>query len=398
MKRTILLTTLLAALAGCNLPAGPKAKEQAYQRWHHTRAQILHGVALEHFKSGQLVKAESQISEALALDPTFSGGRLLLGKIYIEKGQFTLAIRALTVVHKDRPESAEVLYLLGVAQEKQGLLEEALISYRRSQALDDSSLAAARAAVEVLATQGHTRQAQLYVESYLSASCTDPAMYELAGRLCMMQKDYANAANYYQQAGDLEGKNRCYTESLARAQFHAGQYRQALETLEGLRSQAGTSVPAWVSTMLGDCYLVLGRTHPARQAYQQATETHPSDVGCWVNLAKAALADSDPLRAILAARQALQLEPTNRDATMLLGYALLRNGQARQSLKVLQPALAGSHDNAELYCLIGRAHAAVGKPDKAMHCYATALQIEPDHVLAKELLASKGVDKLTRAD
>jgi len=398
MNRIVTSAIVLVSLTGCNLRSVPEARKEAYSRWCRTRAQIIHGVAIEHFRVGQLDKARGKILEALALDADYWDARLLLSKIYIEQGKFTLAVDELTKVRQACNESPEVLYLLGVAQEKAGLLDDALISYRRSQALDGSDASAVMAASEVLANQGLVRQAQLYVESYLSLADDEPGMYELAGRLAMMQKEYGRAAEQYRHACDLDPDNLSYVESLARAQFFAGSHREAMESLKSLLASPDYNPGAWLYTMLGDCYMAADRPRTARDSYLRASEIAPSTSGVWTNLAGAFLALGDQARAILNARKALSLDPTLLDATLLLGYALLRDGQITRSRSVLTQATGTHTGSAELYCLLGRAHAAAGDEAEAMRCYAKAMRIEPDNALARELFGAAETRKVSRAD
>ena len=396
---TIIGTILvLVVIGGCNSKSVPEAKKEAYQRWHETRAQILYGMASEHYKVGQLNEAQSKLTEALSLDENHTSGRLLLGKVYIEQGQYALAISELKKIHEEIPESAEVLYLLGVAQEKKGLFDEALVSYRRCQALDETNLSAVTAAAEVLVNRGEIRQAQLYIESYMSKAGNEPGMYELAGRLAIMQKDYDTAARYYQQACDLDHKNLQYTESLTRAQFFAQQHGRALENLKTLAKLDKYKHAAWVFTMIGDCYMAIGQTYNARGAYQRAADINPLDPGGWSNLAKAALSLEDLPHVMLAASQALSLDSGCLDATLLLGYALLRDGQVTRSLSLLTQAIAHHPHSPELQCVLGRAHSVAGNSAEAMRCYATALRMDPKNALARQLLSEGSTPKLSKSD
>ncbi len=396
MGRLIMYILILGLLAGCNLQSVPEAKQQAYERWHHTRSQILYGMAMEEFKAGQLDRARVKTLEALSLNQKFTLARLLLGKIYIEQGKHGLACSELERVHQEAPDSAEGLYLLGVAQEKEGLLDDALGSYRQSHALDGANLAPVAAAAEVLVRQGQVRQAQLYIESYIDIAGTEVGMYELAGRLAMMRKEYGKAARYYQEACDLSPKNVHYAGSLARARFFAGQYELALENLQKLADSATYKPVAWVYMMLGDCYMVMGRSYRALHAHRRATELNPNKTGVWLNLAKTALAAGERAHAILAARHALALDGACLDATMLLGYALLRDGQIVDSLSHLKQAVKQHPSSPELRCVLGRAHFAAGNQAEAIRCYATALRIDPDNVLAKELF-NAGIEKASKA-
>lgn len=393
MKQASMMIAILATLAGCNPPGSPTIQEQAHDRWGNTRAGILHGLATEHYNRGQLAEARTKIQEAIDMAPEFWPGRLLLGRIYIEQGQHTLAVDELAKAEDAMPKSAEVLYYLGVAQEKAGQPEDALESYRRSQECDPANMAPVIAAAEVMAIQGNVREALVYAEIHLDKAGSDPGIYELAGRLAMMQQEYASAAEYYQHARDLDFENAGYQEALARAQFFAGQYESALENLQTLTERKDYTPKPSLYTMLGDCCMATGRTSQARTAHLKATELDPADAGAWTNLAKSALALGDLPRAVLAARQALSLDGGSLDATMLLGYALLRDGQVARSLSVLKPAVQRYPTSAELLCVLGRAHTAAGNQAEAARCYAAALAAEPSNDLARELLTMGKISK-----
>jgi len=386
MKRWITVAAITAVIAaGCG-PPGPEAKEQALNRWAEARAKVLCGVGMQHLKTGQLRRAQNKAIEALALQENYLEARILLAKVYIEQGHYQVAIRELDAALKQRPDLPEIHYLLGAAQEKAGLLEAALRSYRRAHALDTSDPSGILAATEVLVTIGRFREAQLYLDSYLHLAGSDPGMYELAGRVAMMQEDYEQAARFYQQASDLKPRNVRYREALGRAQFHAGSYAAALETLDELKRVRDYVIPVWGHTMIGDCQMALKRPYEARDAYYAASELHPSSPGVWANLAKAALTLQDAPRAILTARQALNLDAGCLDALLVLGYALLREGQIPRAVGVLEGAVAQHPNSGTVKCLLGRAYAAQGNGAEAARCYAAALRAEPDNALARELV------------
>ena len=385
-KRWIAVAAITAAIAaGCG-PPGPEAKEQARNRWTEARAKVLCGVGMQHLKTGQLQRAQNKAIEALALQEDYLEARILLAKVCIEQGHYEVAIRELDAALKQRPDLAEIHYLLGVAQEKGGLLQAALRSYRRAHAMDTSNPSGILAATEVLVTMGRLREAQLYLDSYLHLAGSEPGMYELAGRVALMQEDYEQAARFYQQASDLEPRNVRYREALGRAQFHMGSYAAALEALDELKRVRDYAIPAWVHTITGDCQMALNRPYEARDAYYIASELSPSSPGVWANLAKAALALQDTPRAILTARQALNLDAGCLDALLVLGYALMRDGQIPRAVGVLQGAVAQHPNNGTVKCLLGRAYAAQGNGAEAARCYAAALRAEPDNALARELV------------
>lgn len=395
MKKYILVTVILVlALAGCQAELHD-SRAAAYQRWNHARARMLYGVGLEHLKDGQLDQARNKAQEALALDGKYIEARLLLGKVCLEKGDYTDAVAELTKVRDEVPRSVEVIYLLAAAQEKNGALEEALNNYRLAYALDNSNISAVTAAGEVLVAMGRVAEARRYIDGYLGVAKNDPGVFELAGRLAMMSGEYEKAACHYQQAYDLDCKNVPYREALARAQFLARRHEEAAGTLKELTELKGYAAGAWAYAMLGDCYLVQGRPYEARNAFDMATRLKPTDAGVWVNVAKAAVTCRDMERAILAAKQAMDIEPGHLDATLVLGYAMLRTGQPAQAVTVLAQAASAHPSSGTLQCLLGRAYAATGDEPQALRCYAEAVRLEPGNEAARQLLAGTGAEKLS---
>jgi len=383
--RTIFIAMMATTLAGC-LNRMPKISADARSRMDHARAQVDLGVGEEYLKVGQLDKARDKAERALLLDKDYFEARLLLGKVLIEQGQYALAAMELGIACDQRPRSAEASFLLGVAYEKSGRLDEALVSYRKALVLNPGDMGAVMACTEVLVAMGKIRQAQLYVQSYLDRAGDEAGLFELAGRLAAMQDDHAKAAQYYQHAHDIDPKNVRYRGALAKAQFFANQYAQAEETLLALSQLKDYDPPYWVFAMLGDCCMAQGKVYQARDAYQEATDRNPSVAGLWSNLAKASLALGDIPGAISAARCALQLDADSLEATMLLGYAMLRNGEARRAGALLAAAADRHGQNVILQCLLGRSYAAAGNKALAQRCYAAALQAEPDNQLARRLL------------
>jgi Flp pilus assembly protein TadD len=387
----IAMGAVLAILTGCQ-PGGTskEARAAAYQRWYRTRASVLCGLADDHLKAGQLDNAGKKAKEALALDKECTDAHLLLGKVYIEQGQYMAAADELAVACRQKPDSSEAVYLLGVAQEKAGRLAEALGSYRQAHQLEETNTDAVIAAGEVLVQMDRVEEAQAYIEFNRQAAGDCPGIYELAARLAMMRKEYDKAAEHYQRASDLDYKNQRYQEALAQAHFRAGHYDRAMESLAALAGKPDCAKAAWVHTMQGDCLLALNRPGEACDAYYRARDLQPDSAAAWVNLAKALLACKDARRAAMAAKEATKLQPDNPDAALLLGYALLCDGQIHEALEVLNRAVLTGPGDSMLQCLLGRAHEAAGDQVQAGRCYAAALELEPQNQLARELAGLEG--------
>ena len=385
MKRwalTLVVTTLVLGGCGTN-----QRRIDAYKRWYGTRARALFGLAQEHLRVGQLDKARNKAQEALALDVNLTGAAILLAKVHIEQGHYKLAARQLKAFHQKYPKNPEAVYLLAVAQEKQGQLAEALAGYRRAHALQRENLSCVTAAGEVLVALGRLEEAELYIEGYLAEAPDEPALHELAGRVAMMSRKYAEAADRLAKACEIDYENARYAESLGRAQFLAGRHEESLDTFRRLLSRDGYKAPAWVYTKIGDSHMALGRPANARDAYHRACDMKSKDADTWADVAKAALALGDNVRATLAAREAMRIDPSHGEAILVLGCALVRSDQAGEARRVLTFSLAHFRDNATFLCLLGQACQAGGDHASARRHYRSAERLEPENELPKTLLA-----------
>jgi tetratricopeptide (TPR) repeat protein len=342
---------------------------------------------------GQLDKAKVKAAEALALDENYIEARVLLGKVYIELGQYGQARAELARVCAQAPQSAEAVYLLGVAQEREGRLSDALESYRNAYEMDGTNVSAVLAAAEVLVALGQLGDAETLIESYVDLAPEDAGICEIAGRLAMLRKDYAKAVQQYTLACDQDPRNIFYQDALATAMFMAGKYKDSVELLKRMVELKDHKATAGQYGMLGNCYVVLNKPREARDAFAVQTQLTPNDPVPFVNLAKAALQLGDYPRSILSAQQAIDLDAGNFDATCVMGYALICDGQSARAVGLLTTAGESHPDNATLQCLLGRAHAASGDETKAIKCYKTALELEPTSVLARELLAASAPRK-----
>jgi len=385
MKRLILTVAVtVVVLCGCG---ENERRVEAYDRWHRMRAKAVYRQAEEDLRVGQLDKARNKAREALALDAEYTDASVLLGRISIEQGEYKIAADTLEAVRDDYPENSEVNYLLAVAWEKQGRLDEALAGYRKAHALKRENFSCVTAAGEVLVAMGRVKEAETYVAGYLSEAPDDPALYELAGRLAMMTGDYAKAATRMAKACEIDYKNARYQESLGRTQFLASQHSQALDTFKSLVAREGYKAPAWIYTRIGDCHMAMGRPSAARDAYYRVQEMKSDSADAWVDIAKAALALGDDVRATLASREALELDEAHAEATLVLGYSLIRSGQAPEAMRMMSASLGRFKTNATFLCLLGQACAAQGDLEAATRHYRSAADLEPDNDLPKTLLA-----------
>ncbi|MFP4054357.1 MAG: tetratricopeptide repeat protein [Phycisphaerae bacterium] len=388
MKRFASWIILAAALAaGCGKAPVDEAKVEAYNRWHLTRAKVLVSLGRKQLGVGEMDKALASASEALKLKEDYTEARVLLGKVLIEKGQYAHAIAQLRRCTKEQPESSRCAYLLGVALERHGMLQEALDSYLLAEQLDDKDFHPVVAAGEVMVSLGQVQRAQEHVEGFIGKTVRDdPALYELAGRIASMRQEHERAARHFLAACDLAPGTTSYQELLGRSQMAAGRYAEAAETFGQLGDVEDYQAPAWVYSMLGQCHMALDNPNRARTAFDQAAKMNGNSPEVWCDLARAELANGDAGRAVLSAREALQQDKNHLDGTLLLAFSLMRTQQNAGAIRILSAASVKHPKSTMVHCLLGKAYAADGKLAKATESYREALRLDPRNAAARELL------------
>jgi len=394
ITRTATLALLIAALAGgCNFKN--KQRIAAHQRWDQTRARVMCSVGTQHLKVGDLAKAEDSASKALALDPDCGPALVLLGKVLLEKGRYLQAEKHLREAELGSPDNAEVPYLLGVALEKRGRYTEALKCYQKARALAPANDAYVLASAEVLVAAGKPKLALELLTARLERTDGEAPMLALAGEVALLVDQPGRAGEFFRRCLDVAPEALGAREGLAKASFFARQYAQALAALKELSADEDYKEKvSWVYIMSGHCQMALNRPRQAWESYRVASQIDPAEANIWTCLAKAGLAAGDARAAEQAARRALALTADDADATVALAYAMLAQGRGADAAEMLTRAARTHREDPVVLCVLGRCYEAVGRKADAAKCYVQALRADPEHELAKKLLASAGIERL----
>ena len=373
-------------MAGCGATRHEQ-KTLAYERWQNTRAGILAAKGEQQFKSGDMDGAGSSAKEALSLSPGMSEARMLLARVFIEKGRNNQALVLLTEMAVDAPSDASIPYLQGVVHERRGRYEQALGSYEKARALDQDNPAYVMASVEVMVALGRADEALELLASKLVSMAESAGAYRMAGDLAMATGKPQAAIDFYRQARDIAPDRVETQEDLAKAYFFAGQYDRSATALEQLSKLDTYDRKAWVFLMLGDSALATDEPRKAKAAYTRLTDLQPKRASHWSKLATASLACGDLPRTVLSARRALRLDPRSADAGISLGYALLAKGEGAEALAVLVRAEKFHPDDVMLKCLLARCYSAGGQEEVAQKYYQAALKLDPANAVARQMIA-----------
>lgn len=202
------------------------------------------------------------------------------------------------------PGDARARFLLGACRHALGDLESALTAFDRALALDSSNLQAAQAAIAVLCDAQRPAEALTRCEELLSRHPDDPQLQFSTGVVREALGDFAGALDRYDRALAIDPRL-----------LHALQNR-------------------------GIALTRLGRLDEAIESNRQFVSLFPGNVDAHYNLAESCLAARRYADAILAARQALAIDPRHSLSRLDLGLALAASGRLEEASGELRDAMS----------------------------------------------------------
>lgn len=302
-------------------------------RWERMRAEAALQLAEDHIAAGRFDRARSLLA-AFANDGN-PRVRLTLVRIDLEEGKYSAAVERLDWMTDGDVGSAPYYQLKAVACEGLGRWDDAASAYEAAYKL--------RATVPrligwvdslVLARRAETAREVLHRERQRFPG--EPALYTAAARLNRHMDEPSAALNELRLAALDQSGAPDARPQLARAYMDADDYEPAIAIWrELIGGPAGTEERLKYRVQLGRCLLEKGRMIEAHEVYRTITLTHPKDVRGHVGLATASLADGQVDAAIQSAEEALQLDPNDVDARLILALSHSKLGRTVRAMEVL---------------------------------------------------------------
>lgn len=168
-------------------------------------ADKLYESALLHYRQGNLEQSESELEQAITVNPLHAAARMLLSEIYLATARNTDAIN---------------LLINGLEN-------------------DISHSAMAKLCAQLLQQQGNTALALMYLQAAMPAVSEDPEYIALTAALLQQEQRYAESIQYYQQLLRLDQQQGLWWMGLAISLEALGSETQALEAFRNARRDAG---------------------------------------------------------------------------------------------------------------------------------------------------------------
>jgi tetratricopeptide (TPR) repeat protein len=338
-------------------------------------------------------QAEMALDETLRLDPQQLDGLIGQGQLALARHDFQAALEWGQQARAIMPYRAGALAVIVDAQIELGRYDEAIES---AQAMVDlrPDLASYSRVSYVRELHGDTPGAIAAMQA--AAEAGPPGAEATAwttvqlGHLYFHSGDLASAEAAYAQALAQRPDYPYAQAGLARVQAARGEFRPAIDALEGI--VARLPQPEFLNT-LGQLYTVTGDAAKAEQQYDLLRAIQQLNAGSGMNvdleLALFEANHGDPAAALAMAQRAYEQRPSIYAADAL-AWAAYRAGDYAIAAEKMAEALRLNTQDALLFYHAGLIAAARGETQDALTYLDKALNLNPafDFAAAREAMAT----------
>ncbi len=241
--------------------------------------------------------------------------KILDGLALANRGQSTLAARALEEALNQAPEATSARIILGVQYEKLGDYGKASQQFARALADDPGNGIASFNLAQSCAKMGKTDEAISWYQRTLDVDPGFSMAHTALGIIYRNRRSWPQAIGQFQKAL-AGGPDSAAHYNLSGIFALQGQLDQALkESEEAIKLQPDQ---AEYHGMLGSIYLLRKQMPEAERAYLRAIELNPGSAPALVNLAKVYAETGQMEKARIRLRQAMKLDPNQGTARRML--------------------------------------------------------------------------------
>jgi tetratricopeptide (TPR) repeat protein len=328
-------------------------------------------------------EAGRQNDEILNEHPNDSGAQIIRGTMLNSQGKFDEAAGILGTALKNSPENAYGHYQLGLALSKTGNLELAAQEWFQAAKLAPGMNEVQLALSQVARTKGDRQLLNKTAEQFIRNSPADPRGYILRaesedGQPAVAQADlnkaiqiapqspfgYSAMGNFLRRQGKDQEAGKCYEQALDRD-------------------------PSYFEPLTGLVSILMQQNQNARalERVQAQAAKIPNNDSVYVLLGGLQVANKDLAGAETTLHEAVQLNPTNLDAIILLSKVEMARGEGDQALRTAYQLIASHPRNVTAYFFAGTMEELSGRPQRAEDVYRKALEVEPNYGPAANNLA-----------
>ncbi|MBX3362909.1 MAG: tetratricopeptide repeat protein [Phycisphaeraceae bacterium] len=390
-----MLGACVMTATGCNAfrGHGKYTQEQinkSRERLDQMKAATQFDMAMQTYRAGDLEKAQRLIDATLAMSPTVARAHVLRGRILIERGMIEEALISLKRGEALDPTNADASYFQAIAYERVLKREEALSYFMQSAELDPTNAQHVVAAAEMMIDLGRTQEAESYLTRQTERFEHNAGVRQTLGHLAMMRDDAKTASIMFNEARLLAPDDSAILEDLTRAQLAIGSFGEAEMNVSRLLRDPQNASRRDLLHVRARCLTELNRMVEARDVLVQLTSglEGAADTEAWIGLGNVAYVLKDPNRVRTASARVIALAPDRPDGYMLKALWHRRMGDTDRALLEVERTLQRSPSHASALTLKGIMLADRGQYEDARIALGAALRADPANSDVAVLLGS----------
>ncbi|MBE3123819.1 MAG: tetratricopeptide repeat protein [Planctomycetes bacterium] len=341
VKRWVLCLAVacLVLAAGCGQTHFDKQREEARARWTESRGKMAARLAQGCYDRGEFDLARRHVEEILKFGEPYAPIYVLAARLAIEKGELDDARAYAEHAKAIDPKDPEACYVLGTVEQTLGHNETALAEFAEAASLRPNEARYSLAESEMLVAAGRADGAAIRLRDAIERMPGQVELRTALGDVLSLLGQYGEAAGCYRMALRLGSDPHAMRERLAVALFRSGAYAEAAPMLAELATSYPDAGPDWLFQMRVDGLLARDWAGEARLLCQRRAEAHPAASVPQVALAKCDILEDQLPSARKYLEAALAFDPSDAEASALMGYVLVIQGRSREALPYLRSAM-----------------------------------------------------------
>lgn len=340
----------------------------------------------------RLLLSNNRIDEAKNLNdailkayPKDTGAQIIRGTILNAEGKSDQAARTLEDALKDDPQNAYGHYQFGIALKNAGSAERARQEWIQAAKLAPQMTEPQMALAQVARERNDATLLRSTAEQFIRNNPSDARGYLLRAESEALAKQVAAAEADLNKA--IQVAPQSSTAYGAMGTFLRGQGRN--EQAEKYYEQALDRDPNEFQSLAGIVNILTGQKQLAKAIVRVQAQAGklPNSDAVYMLLGGLQVANQDLIGAEASLGKAVQLNPSNQDAIVLLSKVEMAQGQTDKALTTAYQSIAKDPKQVAAYFFAGTMEELRGNDQKAEEVYRKALEIRSDYGPAANNLA-----------
>jgi cellulose synthase operon protein C len=343
-------------------------------------------LARMHAARRDYASAETVLSEILKEDRRNVDALELRATVQMERANLQGATTDLRQALNERPGSATLMGLLGVALERSGAIELSEKQYADAMRASNFEPAHVLRYAAFLGRRGSRERAEEVLAEAAQRHPRDASVLVAMAQTKLSRQDWSAAlqlANTIKGTGDPSGIG---DQIRGRALVGQGKLNEAVDALNAsIRAAPGSYGPV---KALVEAYLVGGKPQEAEVLLKGQLSAQPSDANLQILMSAVRLALKDREGALQSIKAAIAIQPENPVGYRALAEFHLRERQTDPALQAIDAGLAKQPESSDLRGLRASVLELAGRVDEAIAEYERVIRMEPGSLVAANNLAN----------